>query len=785
MNGEKIKNLAVLLAKSDTEKNVISILEQAGFWSDENAWREYDDNPINYSTIGNQQSNADTALVEKIINSVDAVMMRECLRKGIKPDGENAPKSIAGAQKDFFEIYNGKLSSIDASQRVNLSENILLVATGGKGSGKNPSYTIIDKGEGQTPEQIPKTFLTLTKNNKIKIPFVQGKFGMGGSGVLRFGSPEHRLHLLISRRDPQISKNVESKWGITIIRREDPREGMKSSVYTYLAPGGNILSFTAKSLPLLPKKYPEAYGNPFNFGTFIKLYEYELTGLKTVLTLDPYYRLSLLMPDIALPIRMTERRKGYKAHSYEATLSGLTVRLDEDKRENLEEGFIPPSSGEITVRGQKMDFRLYVFKKGKRDKYAKTEGVIFTVNGQSQGFLSKNFFERKNVGMSYLSDSILMVVDCSKIDRRMQEDLFMNSRDRLGGGPLQNEIEKQLEDVIRNHQGLRALRSQRRQEDIKDKLQDSKPLADVLENIIKKSPSLTSLFLHGTRIKNPFKLDDVKEQGGFSGKEFPTYFKLSKDYSQKNPKSCPINRRFRIQYETDAKNDYFNRDKEPGDLVLEIEDSSIKDYSLNLWNGLATLTISLPQGVKVGDKLCFQAKVSDITRVEPFSSEFFIKIDDSQKNTENGGGKRKHSSSNNKGHDRQSSSYLDIPTVIRVRKDEWEEHKFKQDSALLVKDAAEEGYVFFINMDNVYLQTEIKGSAKIDPKLLEARFEYGMVLLGISLLDFEEKRKKDDSFIQKSDEMSIYDRISLFTKAISPTLLPMISSLGQLVEIED
>jgi len=386
---------------------------------------------------------------------------------------------------------------------------------------------------------------------------------------------------------------------------------------------------------------------------------------------------------------------------------------------------------------------------------------------------------------SFLSDSILMVVDCSKIDRRMQEDLFMNSRDRLGGGPLQNEIEKQLEDVIRNHQGLRALRSQRRQEDIKDKLQDSKPLADVLENIIKKSPSLTSLFLHGTRIKNPFKLDDVKEQGGFDGKEFPTYFKLSKDYSQKNPKSCPVNRRFRIQYETDAKNDYFNRDKEPGDLVLEIKGSPIKDYSLNLWNGLATLTISLPQDVKVGDKLCFQVKVSDITRVEPFLSEFFIKIDHLQKNTENGGGKRKRSLNNDEGHDRQSSSYLDIPTVIRVRKDEWEEYKFKQDSALLVKDAAEEGYVFFINMDNVYLQTEIKGSAKIDPKLLEARFEYGMVLLGISLLDFEEKRKKDDGLVQKNDEMSIYDRISFFTKAISPTLLPMISSLGQLVEIDD
>src|SRR3989344_5423852 len=59
-----------------------------------------------------------------------------------------------------------------------------------------------------------------------------------------------------------------------------------------------------------------------------------------------------------------------------------------------------------------------------------------------------------------------------------------------------------------------------------------------------------------------------------------------------------------------------------------------------------------------------------------------------------------------------------------------------------------------------------------------------MVLLGISLLDFEEKRKKtEESISQKNEDISIYERIFLFSKAISPTLLPMIASLGDL-EIE-
>jgi len=91
--------------------------------------------------------------------------MRECLRRGIKPSSNAAPHSIADAQRQFFGIYNGKLSSIDERQRTSLAENILLVATGSK---TNPSLSIIDRGEGQTPKRIPETLLSLTKDNRLR-----------------------------------------------------------------------------------------------------------------------------------------------------------------------------------------------------------------------------------------------------------------------------------------------------------------------------------------------------------------------------------------------------------------------------------------------------------------------------------------------------------------------------------------------------------------------------------------------------------------------------------------
>ena len=139
MKNEEIKNLAISLAKTETENGVVQVLSKLNLWSNEGFWREIDASSGNWATIGNQQEAPDAALVEKIVNSVDAVLMRECLKEGIKPESENAPKSISEAQRKYFGIENGKLSNIDASIRSKIAENILLVATGKKGHETNPS----------------------------------------------------------------------------------------------------------------------------------------------------------------------------------------------------------------------------------------------------------------------------------------------------------------------------------------------------------------------------------------------------------------------------------------------------------------------------------------------------------------------------------------------------------------------------------------------------------------------------------------------------------------------
>lgn len=196
MTNDQIKSLALGLLHADTESEVIEVLTHAGLWQDEGAWRLYGDRDGNFATIGNQQSRPEAALIEKIVNSVDARLMNECLCAGIEPMSSAAPPSIRRAVSRYFEgrelegEIGGTVRSWPQTRQLEQSQFITLAATGGKTS---PSLVIADCGEGQTPARMPDTFLSIDRSNKLRIPFVQGKFNMGGTGVLKFCGKLSRL----------------------------------------------------------------------------------------------------------------------------------------------------------------------------------------------------------------------------------------------------------------------------------------------------------------------------------------------------------------------------------------------------------------------------------------------------------------------------------------------------------------------------------------------------------------------------------------------------------------
>jgi hypothetical protein len=586
MNNEEKRELGLALMRADTEVEVVSVLTSAGYWDNKRVWRLYGDRENNFSTIGNQQSRPDAALVEKLVNSVDARLMHECLAAGINPESPSAPQSIRDAVSKFFErghtngsVFAGQVKAWDNEMRREVARGITLAATGVKGQEGDPCITIADQGEGQTPRKFPETFLSLEKSNKLRIPFVQGKFNMGGTGVLEFCG-KRNLQLILSRRSPRILNGnfihpTDDEWGFTLVRREDPSGNRRSSSYTFLAPvgaderpqEGEILTFAAERMPILPEG-AKPYTCDAEWGTLVKLYEYSLPGHRTHILRKSglLARLELLLPELALPIRLHECRPGYGGHagSYETTLTGLGVRLDEGGRaENLEPDF--PVSVEMTCAGEPMTATIFAFKKGRAETYRKSEGIIFTVNGQTHGYLTVDFFRRSKVGLSYLADSILTIVDCTKITGRGRELLFMNSRDRLRDGDLRKQVEHELEDLLKNQPGLRALRERRRREEIESRIEDSKPLEQILESLLKHSPTLANLFLFGKHASNPFKqVKTGAEDKPYRGETYPTYFNFKgKDAGYELTRDAHVNMRCRVAFETDAVNDYLSRSIDP------------------------------------------------------------------------------------------------------------------------------------------------------------------------------------------------------------------------------
>ena len=717
----------------------------------------------------------------------------------------------------------GNIQNWTKEKRTQVSARITLAATGPRAEdsskSSNPCFTIADAGEGQTPDQMPLTLLSLDKKNKFKVQFVQGKFNMGGTGVLRFCG-QHNLQFILSRRNPAIlidkTSIPQNMWGFTIVRRENPTQGERSSVYTYLAPvgaegkprKGDVLRFLADKLPIFPEGQ-EAYKREAQWGTAIKMYEYSSSGFRTMMFRKDglLSRLDVLLPGAALPIRLYECRD-YKGHpgSFETTLSGLVVRLEDNKNENLEEGF--PSSFPFAAQGQAMNGRIYAFKPGKANTYRKSEGIIFTINGQTHGYLGTTFFARKTVGMGRLDDSILVVVDCSHLDGRAREDLFMNSRDRLVNGELRAAIEEELESVIRDHPGLKALREKRKREEIESKLSDSKPLVQALESILKSSPSLLALFGFGNKLSNPFKAKEVDtgENIAYKGKYTPTYFKFSKiPYGQKLERTAAINMRSRITFETDAANEYFSRAQSPGVFRLSqggtANKSPVTDFSLNLHNGKATLSAKLPQNTAVGDLLIYEAEVHDETGLKPFLNEFHLKVIPVQPLIGGGGnsGNIGYPPKDKTGDKRELPTGIAMPEIHEVKEEDWgkRKHEFDKYSALeIVQEKAiqpeesENGsaeYSFWINVDNIYLKTECKAS-KESTEVIKARWLFGLTLVGMALIQSglgdEQALNAAESVDTKEEACSpsLEDHVFATTSAIGSVLLPMLTTLGSLSE---
>ncbi len=822
------KQLCIDLMHADTEAEVIQLLRAAGHWDNDSAWRYLGDQEFNYSSVGNQQSKAEQAIIEKLINSIDAKLIGAARHTGCLPlveslpQREDTPTSNADARQRFF--------GTQLADQETLSRSITVAATGAKPREDNgrPCFTIVDDGEGQTPARMPFTILSLHQGNKDKIKFAQGKFNMGGTGVLEFCGMERNLQLVVSRRRPDLLPTPladphDTDWSFSIIRREDPTSEGKSSRFTYLAPvnastrpgSGDVLHFSADVMPIFPDKN-QAYVRNAVSGTLLKLYEYDARrfGTNMMFADGLMYRARLLLPQPALPIRFHECRayRGDPNRSFDTTMLGLVETLqrdfDDPKRDNVE-WF---DKLHFDVEGEPFEALIYLFKsKDAADAYRRDEGLVFAYNGQCHAVMSKDFYRRKRVKQDYLWHSLLMIVDCSKIGRRAHERLFMNSRDRLRETELKTKLETELEDQLARHEELRELASERRKKELSEQPKITESMTKVIESLLSKNPALAALFGQGLRIKNPHKPESAGTGvAGFIGKRFPTKFHFKgHEPAYQLVRNANLGAHVRVAFETDASNEYFKREEQPGSFELFRLTVNGPVPATNyqwprLHNGVAQLSLSLPEGTTEGDDLQFEAVVTDPSRIEPFRNRFILTVLAERETNGGGGGGGGRSTktddddgegkgSSGKGSDQDKDSFLDIPQPIEVHEKDWanRDPAFDKFTCMRIKrppDAKdnEEKYDYYINMDNVHLQTSLKSRPK-EVGRLRLRFTVGMTLVALAVLHQELLRKRDarSSEDMPDGQVEVPERVAQMTSALAPFLLPLIESVAELDQIEE
>lgn len=779
---------------AETEQGVEDLLRGAGYLTNDDsdvseAWLPFGNTENNFATIGNQQSSATGALVEKIINSIDAMLMRACYQRGIDPKGPEAPQSMAEATARFFRVRDGHLGRLAKEELRALAGEIHVVATGGRKDPNYPCYLIVDKGEGQTPKMFPDTFLSLTRTNKLEIPFVQGKFNAGGTGVLQFCGKKN-YQLIVSRRHPGCPVDPKDQtrdlWGFTLVRRVPPTEVRRSSMYVYLAPDGQIPAFRADSIQVLPGEssspnQPDTpYAELLSYGTCIKLYEYQWSGWSTA-TMDGRYELEQFLLTCCLPFHITETRP-YRANTYHADVTGGWLRAtagtgDGDSR-HLEEGF--PASGELSLGGiGTLPYHAAVFTEPvKRGRLP--YGICFVINGQVHGRFATEFV-RSRLQFAYLTAEygpLLVLIDCTRMHAKVREDFFMASRDRFRRNEVYRDIERAVLEELRGHEGLQALNQQRRKAEIEQQQNEEGPL-EIFQQLLNADPTLAAVFSPGDRLATT--TGPAAPPTPFVGRKFPTFFRL-KSPKEGGIKACPLNRTCRVEFETDAMNDYFDRADSQGTIL--IEPPNLKEGGNHLWNGHFEARFRVPWDAEVGTLIPVTVSVSDVMHPNPFVCHFQLRAEP-EVPEDSPSGPPGRSTQRPSPNGRNSRPVLTAPKHRAVRKEDWEKFRpaFTALESIRIQDDGQGGYDYLVNLDSAFLLRELQQIKENSGQPVKQRFEWGLILAAMGMISHDQRLARERAKMGKSDDepeaaeeeedRNLLKQINLACNGLAETIVPV------------
>ena len=796
MNEQLSKRLAERFFGALTAEDVKGILgdeEGAFYFDDPGNWCSYGDREKNWDTVGNQQSNAVGAFVELLTNSIDSILLRKARELGITdPRGPSAPKTMQEAVKRFFpQIVEGKISNLSAKQRTDLAKECIQLAIQ-RGHRKNhpfPTYTVLDAGEGQLPEDFHSTFLSLGEKNKEGIPFVQGKFNMGSTGSLRF----------CTRSDIRLGhyKFIASRraghpyWAWTLIRVRPARKGESLPVAEFFSLGNK------RSMPRFRADNVHAFGDEtlgvISEGTAVKLFEYDIGSPARNVDFGLYNALMVNLIDSALPIVYYDfsagevkgkgelRARGIAQRTFSGLLTALRVG-DVDSAES--------SAEQMSTGNVKSEFVHYIQlndeELGRVDVYPvgvprleeslknQPARVFYTVNGQTHAIERGSFFNLK-LGLGELRNHLLVNVVCDSMDKLALATIFMPDRERKAANGLSRRLEQRLVELLKRDERLREFSSEIRRRRATEQIDDKGETAALLQDLVRADPAIRDLFGLGVL------LPDVRQGSGghekFVGKKFPTFLKPLNLRVEKGVfvKEVPVGGVRRIDCGTDAENEYLTRIDSPGEVWCSVAPAQLPNTA-SLRNGMARFSISAPSTVVVGDQLTAAFGFVDVgPNISPLKFEVLVVFTPAEEPENRESGERSESKQKKK-------PAIGEPEFKWVRKDDWAEHSFSELDGAYVEHQ-DNGSIVWVNRDNKYLVALRAQQPDEAERLLNDNvFRIGLGLIALAIhkkaTEAPPSIGEEASDEEASKRIDPEEQVRMSTAAMAAYIVPIIRRLG-------
>lgn len=812
----KSKEVCFQLLTAESEKEVQNIIDGSPELKKHANWKPLDNRETNFNVTSNQASDGGKALTELMTNMVDAVLMKHAYLKKIDPKSAKAPRTMYEAVDKLVKpLQGGKLVNLDPNDpwlREFASKNLIIGITGAKNKKEGlPCYTFVDNGEGQRPQDFKHTFLSLSEGNKRSIPFVQGKYNMGSSGVLGYCGRQW-FKLIVSRR-----YDGKSPWGWTLMRRR-PGDGMPVAEY-FVLPDGSIPFFDADVLyPYLRGDRKRYDGVHLATGTVIKLYDYQV-GSKFLSFRGSREALNENLVETILPFRLLDfrqkpdlKRSGDRAegidprpfygmeflllrsHKESDSTEGQEGNEDNDDQEVAADARISvgnvddPELGEISISA-------IALKRNLPDWLRKSNNRVFhALNGQVQFKQTRGYLT--DCGFPALKDRVVIIIDASNLSFGAHNDVWKGDREHIRNTIVGERYRDVITATIKESTTLKELQMKVAREEMERAAKAERN--DLFQKLVDKDPTLANLLTgQDPTIRLPASGGTNGNDGGkgeFEGKYSPTFLRLEEKTHEKGIE-LPINRTRPLAGRTDAENGYLNRPDNPGSVIIPETIAARFALRTHLHDGRLTVYFSPVEGkVKVGDRFSFRIGLHDPAMAVPVEDELIIRI--AEEETAPVMPKTKKPPSESKGGqgadrkgDGQSALTHGLPKYGLLTKDgrkigeqeteQWPDGFTDQDGGI-VRDLGDEQILYLINYDNVYhLKYKMQTRGDIARDVMTEKYVLGMRIL---MLGYEHalrvlKATNGDGIAEFADDFR-----RMAARGAASTVLALAENLPKIVD---